>query len=103
MRAFVGIFMAREIRLYLSRWNETANLKSLVGERGFEPPAPTSRTWCSTRLSYSPALSGGGLITRRLPGAATGSPLPRVERPEATSYGPRPGAASPGFWGVAKR
>src|SRR5260221_14398580 len=27
----------------------------MVGERGFEPPAPTSRTWCSTRLSYSPA------------------------------------------------
>src|SRR5258708_3502107 len=28
--------------------------RKLVGERGFEPPAPTSRTWCSTRLSYSP-------------------------------------------------
>ena len=28
--------------------------RRLVGERGFEPPAPTSRTWCSTRLSYSP-------------------------------------------------
>ena len=26
----------------------------LVGERGFEPPAPASRTQCSTRLSYSP-------------------------------------------------
>jgi hypothetical protein len=35
----------------------------MVGERGFEPPAPTSRTWCSTRLSYSPVPSGGGLIT----------------------------------------
>ncbi len=26
----------------------------MVGERGFEPPAPASRTQCSTRLSYSP-------------------------------------------------
>src|SRR5580765_8282660 len=31
----------------------------LVGERGFEPPAPTSRTWCSTRLSYSPPQGRG--------------------------------------------
>jgi hypothetical protein len=30
-------------------------LKSLVGVRGFEPPAPASRTQCSTRLSYTPA------------------------------------------------
>lgn len=26
----------------------------MVGVRGFEPPAPTSRTWCSTKLSYTP-------------------------------------------------
>src|SRR5208282_1246979 len=26
----------------------------LVGERGFEPPTPWSRTRCSTRLSHSP-------------------------------------------------
>jgi hypothetical protein len=26
----------------------------LVGVRGFEPPASTSRTWRSTRLSYTP-------------------------------------------------
>src|SRR3546814_12975917 len=26
----------------------------LVGERGFEPPAPASRRQCSTRLRYSP-------------------------------------------------
>jgi hypothetical protein len=26
----------------------------VVGERGFEPPAPASRRQCSTRLSYSP-------------------------------------------------
>ena len=34
----------------------------LVGERGFEPPTPWSRTRCSTRLSHSPTL-----------------PVPRVE------------------------
>src|ERR1700730_4985208 len=28
--------------------------KQLVGERGFEPPTPWSRTRCSTRLSHSP-------------------------------------------------
>jgi hypothetical protein len=29
----------------------------LVGERGFEPPTPWSRTRCSTRLSHSPTNS----------------------------------------------
>src|SRR6266851_6781515 len=33
------------------------SLKRLVGERGFEPPTPWSRTRCSTRLSHSPTLS----------------------------------------------
>src|SRR5258708_1518751 len=32
-------------------------LKIMVGERGFEPPTPWSRTRCSTRLSHSPTLS----------------------------------------------
>src|ERR1700685_2278604 len=41
-------------------------LKSLVGVRGFEPPAPASRTQCSTRLSYTP--------TERRHIAAAGSP-----------------------------
>ena len=31
-------------------------LKRLVGERGFEPPTPWSRTRCSTRLSHSPTM-----------------------------------------------
>src|SRR4051812_1463124 len=30
----------------------------MVGERGFEPPAPASRRQCSTRLSYSPTGTG---------------------------------------------
>jgi hypothetical protein len=29
----------------------------MVGERGFEPPTPWSRTRCSTRLSHSPTNS----------------------------------------------
>jgi hypothetical protein len=41
--------------------------EKLVGERGFEPPAPTSRTWCSTRLSDSPKSGGRRLIAARLP------------------------------------
>src|SRR5271163_4310895 len=32
------------------------SLKRLVGERGFEPPTPWSRTRCSTRLSHSPTM-----------------------------------------------
>ena len=31
-------------------------LKIMVGERGFEPPTPWSRTRCSTRLSHSPTV-----------------------------------------------
>ena len=34
---------------------------SMVGVRGFEPPTPTSRTWCSTRLSYTPHRRRGAL------------------------------------------
>lgn len=31
----------------------------MVGERGFEPPAPASRRQCSTWLSYSPTGASG--------------------------------------------
>ena len=31
----------------------------MVGERGFEPPTPWSRTRCSTRLSHSPTVGSG--------------------------------------------
>src|SRR5713226_6014255 len=41
------------------------NQLDMVGERGFEPPTPWSRTRCSTRLSHSPT---DGWIT-----AATGT------------------------------
>jgi hypothetical protein len=34
-------------------------LRILVGERGFEPPTPWSRTRCSTRLSHSPTVIVG--------------------------------------------
>ena len=32
--------------------------ESLVGVRGFEPPAPSSRTRCATRLRYTPRAAG---------------------------------------------
>ena len=34
-------------------------MESLVGVRGFEPPAPASRRQCSTRLSYTPTVARG--------------------------------------------
>jgi len=37
----------------------------LVGERGFEPPTPWSRTRCSTRLSHSPNLGCGSVSLGR--------------------------------------
>src|SRR3546814_5717933 len=39
----------------------------LVGERGFEPPAPASRRQCSTRLSYSPTAGIGCDPARQRP------------------------------------
>ena len=54
------------------------DVKSLVGERGFEPPAPASRRQCSTRLSYSP----------------TGSPPVSRRRGRARVYGLNVGVAS---------
>jgi hypothetical protein len=35
----------------------------LVGVAGFEPATPTSRTWCSTRLSHTPPPVASGSIT----------------------------------------
>ena len=48
---------------------EGAGHEKMVGERGFEPPAPASRRQCSTRLSYSPTRDSG-----RIPKKA-GAPL----------------------------
>ena len=42
--------------------------ENLVGVRGFEPPAPASRTQCSTRLSYTPwsgAAAGAAMAAAR--------------------------------------
>ena len=65
-------FSAYDMRLWSLMSCGGKALIRLVGERGFEPPAPTSRTWCSTRLSYSPMLAGGRLIRER--------PCPRNRR-----------------------
>ena len=44
-------------------------MKRMVGERGFEPPTPWSRTRCSTRLSHSPNMGGRSIHERVRPGA----------------------------------
>src|SRR6266702_1619835 len=44
--------------------------KRLVGERGFEPATPWSRTKCSTRLSHSPMRSAGWIYRAPLAGAS---------------------------------
>src|SRR5580693_8412268 len=46
----------------------------LVGERGFEPPTPWSRTRCSTRLSHSPTKS---LVCTRIGNAGADLEIPR--------------------------
>ncbi len=38
----------------------------MVGERGFEPPTPWSRTRCSTRLSHSPNILEVRITVRQL-------------------------------------
>jgi nicotinamide mononucleotide transporter len=52
----------------------------MVGERGFEPPAPASRRQCSTRLSYSPTECDpwhlGGGIASQAPGLLAAPPRP---------------------------
>ena len=60
---------------------DTKNLwKILVGVRGFEPPAPASRTQCSTRLSYTPMpnLPGRRGIAARAVGRKPASPIPNA-------------------------
>src|ERR1700761_9350641 len=47
-----------------------ASRKLLVGVRGFEPPTPSSRTMCATRLRYTPTWPGygqGGYIRATAP------------------------------------
>jgi homocysteine S-methyltransferase len=59
----------------------------MVGERGFEPPTPWSRTRCSTRLSHSPIVVEGSRHTER-----PGSVLDRRASypPECTKFGDPP-------------
>jgi hypothetical protein len=42
-------------RVPLSRSHSSKDRRKMVGVRGFEPPAPSSRTRCATRLRYTPA------------------------------------------------
>ena len=52
---------SRSFGLRPARWSRARGagqaVELVVGERGFEPPAPASRKQCSTRLSYSPNTS----------------------------------------------
>jgi hypothetical protein len=38
----------------MSAIRQSQLIKLLVGVRGFEPPTPSSRTMCATRLRYTP-------------------------------------------------
>ena len=42
----------RRFRKFTKRLN--CLVKPMVGVAGFEPATPTSRTWCATRLRYTP-------------------------------------------------
>src|SRR5581483_3977607 len=59
---------------------------SLVGVRGFEPPAPASRTQCSTRLSYTPAKAAHIALGAGRDKAATDA-RPHRLRPAADATG----------------
>jgi hypothetical protein len=50
----------------------------VVGERGFEPPAPTSQTWCSARLSYSPSSVCDAECTRQGRSSSLHQPHPTI-------------------------
>ena len=50
---------ARSLAAALERPRKTGKVGGMVGVRGFEPPAPASRTQCSTRLSYTPTHRNG--------------------------------------------
>ena len=54
----------------VSKLTAFAKKLSLVGVRGFEPPAPASRTQCSTKLSYTPAKAAH-IVPRAGPGKAS--------------------------------
>src|SRR5690606_37588550 len=58
----------------------------LVGETGFEPATPSSRTRCSTRLSHSPAYG-------RRPNGRRG--IYRLRRRSVKRIGPGPHARAP--------
>ena len=46
------LMFLRRFRKFTKRLNGL--VKRMVGVAGFEPATPTSRTWCATRLRYTP-------------------------------------------------
>ncbi len=70
----------------------------LVGERGFEPPAPASRRQCSTRLSYSPTESGRDACGGRPASAWRGPIATRAGAAQALRFSRRARPAAPRCW-----
>ena len=62
-REAVGAVPRRTLRLCYA-------IGRMVGVAGFEPATPTSRTWCATRLRYTPTpiFSGGRAYSGGVPG-----------------------------------
>src|SRR5580692_11527865 len=60
-------------------------LKIMVGERGFEPPTPWSRTRCSTRLSHSPTNLSSGMMRMRWENFAGGYLQTKLYHPSQPS------------------
>src|SRR5215475_11737202 len=69
----------RRFRKFTKRLNGLVKL--VVGVAGFEPATPTSRTWCATRLRYTPTEGRSynpGVPKRKLEKAMTAEPGTRV-------------------------
>ena len=79
-------------------------LKVLVGERGFEPPTPWSRTRCSTRLSHSPTKSSAVPVSANNGLSVLGAQSPISDysigdlRPMADELLPGPSTGRPSSW-----
>src|SRR5712691_7555490 len=56
MSAYALVYSGRFTNSSSSRylWKINGAREYLVGVAGFEPATPTSRTWCATRLRYTP-------------------------------------------------
>jgi hypothetical protein len=61
------LMFLRSFRKFTKHFNRL--VKRVVGVAGFEPATPTSRTWCATRLRYTPTEGRSynpGVLKRKL-------------------------------------